>query len=135
MDKRFSVPPRQSFDFFSAKRPLVELDRLTGSFYHQVWSQRVKAIWNCFDLIFHFVFCFDSIVSVKSSFNCGRGLRGGPGKLSGGKFLSALLDRTDVGHRADLDDRAVLKTGTLLRDFDRFVLVRDLEIEIAANRF
>src|SRR5882724_11011546 len=56
MDKRFSVRPWQSFDFFGTKRLLVELDRLTGSFHHQVWSKRVKTIWNCFDLIFHSFF-------------------------------------------------------------------------------
>ena len=62
-------------------------------------------------------------------------LRGGAGKLPEGIFLRALPDRTFLGDRADLDDRAVLKTRTLFGDLDRFVFVRDRKIKIAANRF
>src|SRR4030095_12012360 len=45
-------------------------------------------------------------------------------------FLRALFDRASVGHRTNPHDRAILKTRTLLRDLDRFVLVGDRQIQI-----
>src|SRR5438552_12241032 len=56
-------------------------------------------------------------------------------KLVSGIFLRALLDRTFVGDRTDFDDRAVFKTGALLGDLNRLILVRDRKIELTANRF
>jgi len=56
---------------------------------------------------------------------------GKPGRI----FFRAFFDRTDIGDRSNFDDGAVLQTGTLLGDLDRFVLVRDGDIEIATDRF
>ena len=57
----------------------------------------------------------------------------GLGQLSGGIFLGTLLDRADIGDQSDLHDGAIFKTGTLFRDFDRLVLIRDLKIEVTAD--
>src|SRR5260370_6612062 len=56
-------------------------------------------------------------------------------KLAGGNLFGALLNRTDIGDRTNLDDRSVFESRTLFRDLDRFVFVRDREIEITADRF
>src|SRR5438046_2563323 len=56
-------------------------------------------------------------------------------KLASGIFGGAFLDRTNIGDRTNLDDGPVFETGALPRDFNCFIFVRDLQIEIAANRF
>src|SRR5947208_13776694 len=70
-------------------------------------------------------------IKVRAQFVSSRGL----GQLSGGIFLRTLLDRTDIGDGPDLDHGAIFKTRTLFGDFDRLVLIRDLEIEVPADCF